>query len=358
MSDDVRLTIGALDFKGWEGVTITRALDTVADAFSLSAPFDPGRPELVQAFKPFSYPLATIKIDDDLILTGRVEVVDPASSADDRVINVQGRSLTGALVDCQIDGQGYQFQGMSLKAIAEKLCRPFSIDVVSQVGAGPVKAAALGASTIADAERALEESRADPGATVFDYLQGIAKPAGLLLTGDERGHLLIIRPAANTPPVAALVEGIGHCKAFSASYNGAARWSRYKIVMQVDGATNINGMAFDSGVGIYRPKVITGADGDATAITKAAEMQRALAYAGAVVVSVIVTGWRNTDGTVWTPGQVVTVKAPGIFITRETSFIVRQATLSLDASEGRTTALDLVLPATFSGQMPAVEPWA
>lgn len=358
MRDEVKLTINGTTFSGWEGVTITRALDTCADAFSLSAPFNPDRPEVRAAFRPFGYQRATVQIDDQLILTGRVESVDPSTSAEDRVINVQGRSLTGSLVDCQIDGAGYQFQGMSLKSITEKLCKPFGIEVVSTAGSGPVKASALGASTVDDAKKALEESRADPGQAVFEYLQSIAKPVGLLLTGDELGRLLIIRPTAQTPPVAALVEGQGHVKSVSAGYNGTGRFSRYKVLLQVDGTPNLSGLAVDGGVGIYRPRVVNGSDGDAKAVTKAAEMQRALAYAESVQVSVEVTGWRTTAGSVWTPGQVVTLLAPGAFIMRETSFMIRQATLALDASNGRTTVLDLVLPATYTGQLPAVEPWA
>jgi prophage tail gpP-like protein len=358
MSDDVKLTIDGTAFSGWDGVTITRALDTCADAFSLSAPFNPDRPEVRKAFRPFGYQAARLEIDSDLILTGRLEVAEFTTSAEDRTANIQGRSLTGSLVDCQIDGQGYQFQGMSLKAIAEKLCKPFGIEVVSLAGAGPVKAAALASTTIADASKALDESRADPGQTVYDYLQGIAKPAGLLLTADEQGRLLIIKPAASGAPVAALVEGLGHVKQVSASYNGTGRWSSYKILMQQDGATGLSGQARDSGVGIYRPRVSTGADGDAKAITKSAEMARALAYAESIAVTVDVTGWRNTDGSIWTPGQIVTLRASGAYINTETTFMVRAVTLGLDASNGRTASLSLVLPATYTGVMPTGEPWA
>jgi len=358
MPDVVKLTIGGTTYSGWESVSIESALDTMADAFSMSGPFDPSRAEMVSAFKPFGYQNVKLEIDDQLLLTGRIESVSPSTSESDRAINVQGRSLTGSLIDCQIDGQGYSFAGMSLKSIATKLAKPFGINVSSTAGIGPVKAKASAPTTTADAAKPLDESRADPGQAVGDYLQSIAKPSGLLLTATETGDLLIMRPSASGAPVAALIEGIGHVKSVSASYNGTGRWSNYRVLQQQDGKTNITGKATDQAIKIYRPKVVTGSDGDAKSATKSAEMQRALSFAESIQVSVQVTGWRPGNGKpVWTPGQVVTLKAPGAFIMRETVFIIRRRTLTLDASEGRTSTLDLVLPSTYSGTMPGSYPW-
>jgi len=67
-----------------------------------------------------------------------------------------------------------------------------------------------------------------------------------------------------------------------------------------------------------------------------------MALAGSVSVSVKVTGWRAPNGTIWTPGNVVTLLSASAFILKETTFIIAGATLTLDASQGRTTDLRLV----------------
>jgi prophage tail gpP-like protein len=359
MSDDVvKLTIGGLAFAGWEGLTITRSLDSCADAFSLSGPFDPSQADVVRAFAPFGYQLATVEIDSDLVLTGRLEAVSPSVNGSDRTIGVQGRSLTGVLVDCSIEGVGYQFQGLSLLAIAKKLAQPFGVEVLSVAGSGPAFKTARGAVTVAEAEAALKDARAEPGQAVFGYLSKIATSAGLLLTCDVKGRLVITKVQPGAAPVAALVEGTGAVMNVDSSFDGTARFSRYKVLQQQDGAPGISGSADDSGVPIYRPRVDTGAEGNSADIRKAAEWARALGLAGAVSVSVGLDGWRTPAGELWTPGQVVTLHAPGAFIMRETSFVVAEATLSLDASQGRTSALRLVLPETYSGTMPAGYPWA
>jgi prophage tail gpP-like protein len=359
MPDDVvKLEVGGTEFAGWEAITITRSLDSCADAFSLSAPFDPSQAQIAAAFRPFSYQPAVVTIDGELILTGRVEAVAPSISASDRAINVQGRSLTGALVDCSIDGAGFQFQGLSLKAIADKLAGPFGVAVVSTVGSGPAFKTAKGSTSLAEAEKALKDARAEPGTGVFDYLNKIARDAGLLLSCDVQGRLVITKIQPGAVPVASLVEGMGQVLTVEASFDGTKRFSRYKVLQQQDGATSIVGVADDSAVGVYRPKVDTGAEGEASDINKAAAWRRALGLAGAVTVGVKLSGWRTPAGSVWTPGMVVTLKAPGAFVMRDAAFVVAEATLSLDASQGRTSSLRLVLPETYSGGMPATEPWA
>lgn len=358
MPDDlVKLEVDGTDFSGWESLTITRTLDSCADAFSLAAPFDPAEPKVAAAFRPFGYQPARVKIDDELILTGRIESVSPSVSGSDRAINVQGRSLTGSLVDCSIDGSGYQYTGMSLLSIAAKMAKPFGIEVVSVAGVGPAFKSAIGSKTLAEAKKAISEAAAEPGQGVFEYLNKLAQDAGLLLTCDNQGRLVITKMQPGAEPSASLVEGRDAVLNVTGSYDGTQRFSRYKVLQQQDGAPNINGIADDAGVKIYRPRVETGSEGDSKDAKTAAQWRRAMSLAGAVGVQVMVAGWRTPGGALWTPGAVVTLQAPGAFILKETPFVIAEATLSLDTSQGRTTSLRLVLPATYSGTMPEVYPW-
>jgi prophage tail gpP-like protein len=341
MSDLVRLTIGGTDFGGWEGVTITRALDTCADAFSMSAPFDPGQNNLIAAFRPFGYQPATVKIDNELILTGTIEAPAFETSAGVRAVTVQGRSLTGPLVECSIDGVGYQFDGLTLATIAKKVCQPFGVQILAQSDSQKIK-----------------EARAEPGESVFEFLGRLASNAGLLLTCDAFGKLVLAKIQPKSAPIASLVEGRGNLLSVSSGYDGTKRHSIYKILQQQDGTPGISGKAVDSGVRVYRPKTQAGSDSNAADIKKAAAWARALALAESVQISATLTGWRSPSGALWKPGSLVTMQAPGAFILRDTALMIAEATLSLDTSNGLTTTLRLVLPATYTGEMPEVYPWA
>jgi prophage tail gpP-like protein len=341
MADLVKIVVNGTEFAGWEGVTITRTLYTCADAFSLAAPWDPGQADLVAAFRPFGYQPAAVSIDGDLLLTGRVEAVTATVNASDRAVNVQGRSLTGSLVDCAIDIGRFQFDGLTLGAIARQVCQPFGVTVV--VGTDSAK---------------ITEARAEPGDTPFAFMTRLAQDAGLLLTCDAQGRLVIDKVKAKGTPVAALVEGQGQVMSVSGSYDGTQRFSRYKVLQQQDGAPAITGTAEDKGVGIYRPSIDTGGEGDAKNVKQSVEWRRALALAGSIGMNVSLSGWRTPGGALWAPGQVVTLKAPGAYIISEAPFVVAEATLALDTSQGRTSSLGLVLPATYSGEVPGSYPWA
>ena len=54
-SDIVRLVINGSEIAGWTGATISMNLDTIADAFSVSAPFDHEKKDIRDAFRPFGY---------------------------------------------------------------------------------------------------------------------------------------------------------------------------------------------------------------------------------------------------------------------------------------------------------------
>jgi len=341
MADLVTLEINGKDFAGWESLTITRTLDSCADAFSLSAPFDPVKFKNYASFRPFGYQSVRLKIDDEKILTGRIESVSPSISASDRMINVQGRSLTGSLVDCSIDGQGFNFKGLSLSQIAKKLCSPFSVSVVS----------------ISEAELPLMVANASPGQSVFDFLNQLAKDLSLLLTCNADGNLVITKVLPGGKPVDAIIEGERKLLSANGSFDGTKIFSAYKVLMQQDGKNDIMGKALDGSIPIYRPLTSTGSDADAKDVQKSAEWKRALAISGAVGLSVTMAGWRTSNGLLWSPGQVVTLKAPGAFILKESPFLISEASLTLDTSQGKTSALKLVLPATYSGKLPEVYPW-
>jgi len=355
MPDEVEVTIGGTRFTAWEALTLQRSIDSAADAFSITAPFDPARQDVWKAFRPFSYPEATVAIDGEVLIRGTVESVGPSLSGGERQITVQGRSRTGVLIDCAIDGAGYQFAGMTIGEIAARLCEPFGIEVVAGEAGSSVWSRAGAAAE--EYGKPIEESRAQPGTSVFSFLQRLCDDLGVLASCDAQGRLVIAKPASGQAPIAALQEGRGGLLAVSADYDGTRRYSRYRVLQQQDGLEAIEGLATDPAIGAYRPTVLAGADGEARSVQAAAEWARAQALAASVGAQATVSGWRAPGGEVWRPGRIVTLLAPSVYIGRESAYMIAGATLKLDAQGGRTSELRLVLPATYTGQMPGGYPW-
>ncbi len=340
MPDDVALRVKGRKFTGWTGVSIGMAIDQVADTFSLSMPYDPARNDLRQAFRPFGYERVEVRLDDELMITGTVDKVEAATGADDRTLSVEGRSLTGPLVDCGILGD-LEFSGLALSTIARKVCGPFGIVVRADNDTGPIDIA-----------------RAEYGQTVADFLLSLAGPRNLFLNSSYDGKLVIswARALAQRPAVAALVEGERPLLSVSASFDGTRRFSKYRRATQFAGAVDIMGEAVDSGVSVYRPNLAAAGDAD-TDPGATARRARTAGFAGAVSVTATLAGWRRPDGARWAERQAVTLKAPGAMLPTETKYIIAGLTLKLDTG-GKTSELRLVLPELYSGEMPKVTPWA
>jgi prophage tail gpP-like protein len=64
----------------------------------------------------------------------------------------------------------------------------------------------------------------------------------------------------------------------------------------------------------------------------------------------------NEKNEVFQKGMTVCVYAPSAMIMRETNFIARNIKLSR-TTEGKTAALTLVLPGSYTGDAPEVLPW-
>lgn len=339
MSDQVRLIVGGREFAGWTGVTISMAVDQVADAFSVSAPFDPDSAEIRAAFLPFDYTSVQLYIDDDILLTGRVDKID-AGDESGRKLTVTGRALPGQLVDCSIDGP-LEYTGLTLAAIARQLCRPFGITVRAD-----------------NDTAAIESARAEYGQTVAEFLNSLAGPRNMLLNSSFDGKLVISAGSrySSAPVVAALAEGKAPLLTVAASFDGTKRFSLYKYATQFGGVPDISGSVQDTRIPIYRPILTVAEDADADFRATAGRM-RVRAYSEAIGVNVKINGWRRPDGLRWADRQIVTLIAPGAMLYTETKYLVASVAYKMDES-GLFTDLRLVLPETYSGSAPGATPWA
>jgi prophage tail gpP-like protein len=79
-------------------------------------------------------------------------------------------------------------------------------------------------------------------------------------------------------------------------------------------------------------------------------------YADCVSYSLKCDTHTNGKGKVFKKGMTVCVQAPGAMITRQTNFIARNIKL-LRTAEGKTAELSLVLPGSFTDDLPEALPW-
>lgn len=371
MPDEVvTLKVNGKAFSSWESMTLTENLDEVADAFSFSAGYDPNRPEMVEAFRPFGYQPCTIDIDGELILTGRIEQVQAGTSADSRDINVQGRSLPGVLVDCGVYFNPNdvlhttEWRGLKLGEWAKKLATPYGIKVTTPQGESSIiqtsttfSASAPGLGKVTDLnEGKIDLVRLSPGDKIADALVTNARPMGWLWNSSPVGELQLVRSEIDKPPMAHIIEGQGSFLSASLTADGTKRFSVIRVLNNMGQFTDVAADAADDAVTVPRLSLQPGAGSNAFFIQTYANWARALTIADSIQVEAKVTGWKTDKGELWRKGACVRLQAPGAFITQDYEFIIAGVTRELSTS-GRTTSLRLVLPATYTLEQPATYPW-
>lgn len=335
----VTLSIGGNTFTGWSGVSIQRSIEGFAQ-FAVTAPFDPSRPDIRKAFKPFTYESVELYIGRELIITGIMELIEPTLNANDRSIMIQGRSIPGVLVDCSMPEDASSYDGMSLGELARVLCEPFTITVLDTSGPNGTSGDYI----------FHDELIPEPGEKIFNYLQKVADAEQKLLTDDNTGRLIISKPSPDGSPVASIVEGTDKIIRATATYDGTKRFSKYIVMSQLDGMPDLVGYASDQSVPAYRPFIKIGSESVIDDIDTAAEQQRSLGIAASMKISMSVIGW-HTGKVLWDKGQIVTVKLPSLFIDTDTKMLVSSVKFSLDTS-GQITELLLVPPETYTPDLP------
>ena len=130
-AQDVSIVIDGKKFIGWTGYELTLSHDGL-DLFSFTAPYSEALEKLRETIMPFTFKNCQVFYDKELIFKGTLLTPDPELTDDEKEINLQGYPLCGILQDCTVPPAlfpGY-YEGLSLKAIAEKMGNAYGIKTV------------------------------------------------------------------------------------------------------------------------------------------------------------------------------------------------------------------------------------
>ncbi|WP_292950154.1 MULTISPECIES: phage baseplate assembly protein [unclassified Neptuniibacter] len=241
-------------------------------------------------------------INDDLLLSGYINELEPSYDATNHTISIRGRSRLGDIVDCSTKGK--QFSGRSLFQVCQALCKPFGINVLVDPSA---KKAAN--------QVFVKSKRLDLGEPIWEFLEELARIRAVLLTSNANGDLVITRAGVARADVA-LVLG-QNIKTASGNFSEQDLFSEYTVSGQQSNEPSLNLEGVDTvlpaatvkGSGRYRPFVVAADDDmDFAACKTRAEWQRNVHKGRSESVVYNITGWRQEpEGRIWAPNELVTV---------------------------------------------------
>lgn len=272
----------------------------------------------------------------DLLLTGFVEKRSPSLRSAESELPISGRSKTGDVVDSAADHDTGEFKNKKAKEVFTTLAGKQDVGVESDLD-----------------HPARPLFRLRPGETIFTAAERWARAEGFAIGDTPEGKLKLAK-AGTKRHAGSLTEGLNVVDA-SAVHDDSKRFGTVKVRAQAPSGYSpdelqIEAEATDT-VGGKRLKVIVPPE----QIRKADARQRAKwhrdrAAGEGTTCEVTVTGWRDEDGRLWTPGLLVFTEIPSLGIVQD--MLIKKVSLkqSDSESEGTQAALSLVDPRAFGGK--------
>ena len=341
-NDIVTISVDGRKYDKWVSVTINRRIDT-PDTFSFTSPWDPADPEQRSAFQPLSFKSVTIKTGARPVLTGTMLNATPTLEGT-RTVTAEGYSTPGVLNDCSlpVSALPFEFDDIKLDAVVKKVAAMFDVAV-------SVKTLSTGAT--------FDQIAANVTDSAWSFLSKLAAQRGFLLGSDTLGRLTVFEPKpglevgrlnADEHPVISITPAVNPQGFFSA----VTGFSPTLVGLGGEQFTVQNNLIR----GVQRSKNVMTPDSLETSVKTATEAKASRMVADAVSYQVVVSTWRNKIGTVWAPGQTISVIAPDVMIYKRFKFMIRSVTLTRSA-DAQTATLDLVLPEVYQNKMPRRLPW-
>lgn len=324
--DRVRLRVGGLAFEGWLSVSVTRSIEQAAGAFELGVSSRyPGADNPIQ-IRPSSS--CEVLLGDDLVLTGYVDSVSIDYNATSHTTTVAGRSRTCDLVDSSCVHKPGRWAKSKIEAIAADLAAPYGVAVIAASPTG----------------QPVDRHRVEPGETVYESIERLAALRGLLVTDDERGRLVLLR-AGNARATTAIELGANVVEA-SGKVDASGVFGEYVVKGQRTGndqdfgkiVAQIAASATDPAIKRKRVLVVHAEKHcNAAEARLRARWEAANRLGRSCEATYTLNGWRQADGKLWQPGELVEVRDPWLALAGE--LLIVEATYALDGQGGSTCKL-------------------
>lgn len=339
IKDEISVLVGGQVFDGWQSVSISENLESIANGFSIGL-FD--KFEGLKQDWPLRPGVAVrIVINNERALTGHIEKLNPRYTDENRGFTISGRSKPGDLVDCMHTGPN-EYKNISLDKLAEELVKPFGLKVFLSVEPGIIDKFAV-----------------KPGETVFEALDRAARLQGFFFVSTRAGNIRLTKAATNEARFKAtdnLEQDVNILEA-TADYDDSKRFSEYIVKGQTVGlpdffgenASAAIGTAKDSGVTRHRPLEIV-AEGKANSkiCETRAQWEASSRLAKAVRATARVQGWTQSDGKLWGINQLTRIKSRFLGINQQ--MLIVSVERSDGTEQGKTTSLTLVDPQSYNAQ--------
>jgi prophage tail gpP-like protein len=328
------IVVGDHQFDDWESVLVQHRWTEAFPIFRFTAAERDPIPELWDRlqFKPGDE--CAIYLGGELAISGVILLRQASYDANSHGVMLQGVGITWFAARGSILDKTSNFDGQTFEQIARKVIAPFGVGVktIGVLNAIP-----------------FEKMQCEPGETLWNFLERIARPRGIVLGSDHKGNFLLI-DNHSMQISADLVEGdnILRCQA---TISKEAMFSDYVVRGQTAGGDAKHGTdaseqeALAKGTAKRYSPLLTPAEHPVWNLAEIADRAKneAVWHEGTEVrASITVQGWFSPSGALWRAGDQVTVYSPMAML--DMGLKIESLSFTQDDKGGTLTTLELCAP--------------
>jgi prophage tail gpP-like protein len=347
-TEEAVLVVNGREFRDWESVWVQRRYGDSCTLFRFTAAErDPifgqqGFPswEKLQ-FKPGDQ--CTVWLAKQLAVTGFIETRQVAYNAVQHGVQLDGKSYSANAAKSSVDTKTGSFDGKNILQIAQ--------EVSGAYGVGVIPVGKLDMTPFAKLQN-------QKGELVWDFLERIARPRGVIMGSDHLGNFLMIgeHPAVI---VDQLVEGynIKSCQCVISHKDvhlnvdvGAQAPSNDD--MHGTAATEMEGKAKSIVQNVLYSKLIVPMEHPPSTqaeVQARADYERMWKDGTLINCTIVTQGWLRKGEALWNAGDNVWVNSPMAMLNQGMG--IQNVTFTQDNQNGSQTTLDLVNPEALRGSL-------
>ena len=347
----ITLEVDGILYGGFKSGSVVMRLDALSRTFAFTSTSQDGKPLPFKGNEP-----CNVHVSGEQVLTGFIDVVHAEVTnvgQADHVITISGIDVTSDLLDSSISTLGSIGNGITLKALCERVIENIgsSLTVDDQQNPAPF-------------QKAEDVANPDPGDNAFEFLERHARKKQVLLTSGPLGKLVIAKSEGTE--IDAFIQnkigdpgGANNVLRSSVSYDARGRFSRYRVAAQPNlnalvfaGVTRSDAVADQSSTDVEDKDMIDAGRGGRQFIVLSENMSsstsahdRALWEARirktrGRVYAATVSGYTDQAENLWETNTLVTVLDDDADINAK--MLVNSVAFGLDRSSGPVTTLAFV----------------
>lgn len=333
--DIATLNVAGYNFRDWETVWVQLRANESFSYFRFTAVERDTPPGLFYKLQFVPGEPCKINLGGIDVIRGIIETRQVGYDANRHGVELQGKSLTAWPARSSVNTKTGSFDGMTFEQVARKVLSeyPVGVKVVGNLNNQP-----------------FEKLQNQPGEMIWDFLERIARPRGIVLGTDSFNNFLLIdnhtKPVLNTE----LIEG-QNIKSMQCVMHKEALYTEYKVIGQTSGNDQSFGSSNNELEGSWggsspaKALLITPAEQPVKSIQEIIDRAKNEAIWHEymqVECTVVVQGWFRDNETLWWPLDNVFVHSPMCPLSQVMK--IQHVTFEQNNNGGTFTTLDLVQP--------------